>query len=49
MKEFVEYDNTKPILFEARVVKNEHVYPMVPAGKSLAEQVLHPSFRVAAA
>lgn len=49
MKEFVEYDNTKPILFEARVVKNEHVYPMVPAGKSLEEQVLHPSFRVAAA
>ena len=49
MKEFVEYDNAKPILFEARVVKNEHVYPMVPAGKSLEEQVLHPSFRVAAA
>ena len=49
MKEFVEYDNTKPILFEARVVKNERVYPMVPAGKSLEEQVLHPSFRVAAA
>lgn len=29
MKEFIEYDNNKPILFEARVVKNEHVFPMV--------------------
>lgn len=45
MKEFVEYDNTKPIIFEARVVKSEHVYPMVPAGKALEEQVLHPLLR----
>lgn len=44
MKEFIEYDNNRPILLEARVVKTEHVYPMVPAGKSLEEQVLHPSF-----
>jgi hypothetical protein len=29
MKEFMEYDNDRPILFDARVVKNEHVYPMV--------------------
>lgn len=28
MKEFMEYDNSKPVLFEARVVKNEHVYPV---------------------
>ncbi|WFD35011.1 acetolactate synthase [Malassezia cuniculi] len=42
MKEFVEYDNNKPILFEARVVKDEHVFPMVPAGKALDEQILHP-------
>ena len=42
MKEFVEYDNNKPILFEARVVKDEHVFPMVPAGKALDEQLLHP-------
>lgn len=44
MKEFIEYDNTKPVLFEAFVVKTEHVYPMVPAGKSLDEQKLHPLF-----
>lgn len=29
MKEFMEYDTNKPILLDARVVKNEHVYPMV--------------------
>lgn len=29
MKEFMEYDNRKPILMDARVVKTEHVYPMV--------------------
>lgn len=29
MKEFMEYDSQKPILLDARVVKNEHVYPMV--------------------
>lgn len=45
MKEFVEYDNTRPILFEARVVKSEHVYPMVAAGQSLEQQVLHPLLR----
>ncbi|WFD04985.1 acetolactate synthase [Malassezia vespertilionis] len=43
MKEFVEYDNNKPILFEARVVKSEHVFPMVAAGKALDEQLVHPS------
>jgi len=25
MKEFMEYDNNKPVLFEARIVKTEHV------------------------
>jgi acetolactate synthase I/II/III large subunit len=34
MKEFLEYDNNKPVLLECRVVKNEHVFPMVPAGKA---------------
>lgn len=29
MKEFMEYDNNLPILMDARVVKTEHVYPMV--------------------
>lgn len=33
MKEFMEYDNNKPILFDARVVKSEHVV-------SLASQIV---------
>ncbi|SGZ15078.1 BQ5605_C029g10641 [Microbotryum silenes-dioicae] len=45
MKEFMEYDNDKPVLFEARVVKNEHVYPMVVAGRALHEMVTHPSLK----
>ncbi|GAA5971719.1 hypothetical protein JCM11641_000698 [Rhodosporidiobolus odoratus] len=45
MKEFMEYDNNKPVLFEARVVKSEHVYPMIAAGKALHEPVLHPSLK----
>lgn len=28
MKEFMEYDNSKPILLEAVVVPDEHVYPV---------------------
>lgn len=43
MKEFLEYDNSKPILLECMVEKNEHVFPMVPAGKALHEQILHHS------
>lgn len=43
MKEFIEYDNNKPVLFEARIVKSEHVFPMVAAGKALHEQLVHPS------
>ncbi|WFD32353.1 acetolactate synthase [Malassezia sp. CBS 17886] len=45
MKEFIEYDNDKPILFEARVVKSEHVFPMVAAGKALDEQLVHSSLK----
>ncbi|CEQ42733.1 SPOSA6832_04583, partial [Sporobolomyces salmonicolor] len=45
MKEFMEYDNTKPVLFEARIVKNEHVYPMVAAGKALHQMTTHPSLK----
>jgi len=29
MKEFLEYDNTKPIVMECLVEQNEHVFPMV--------------------
>lgn len=45
MKEFLEYDGSKPVLLECLVEKNEHVFPMVPAGKALHEQLLHPSLR----
>ncbi|KPV76143.1 uncharacterized protein RHOBADRAFT_35922 [Rhodotorula graminis WP1] len=45
MKEFMEYDNQKPVLFEARVVKSEHVFPMIPAGKALHQLMLHPSLK----
>jgi acetolactate synthase-1/2/3 large subunit len=45
MAEFLAYDNARPILMECLVETNEHVYPMVPAGKALHEQVLHPSLR----
>jgi len=44
MKEFLEYDNERPILLEV-LVSSEHVYPMVPAGKALHEQILHPLLR----
>ncbi|KAI0822702.1 acetolactate synthase [Trametes gibbosa] len=48
MKEFLEYDDSKPVLMECVVETNEHVFPMVvPAGKALHEQLLHPSFREA--
>ncbi|KAL0946474.1 hypothetical protein HGRIS_012692 [Hohenbuehelia grisea] len=43
MKEFLEYDNSKPVLMECMVEKDEHVFPMVPAGKALHEQILHSS------
>jgi len=44
MKEFLEYDGHKPVLLECVVEPNEHVFPMVPAGKALHEQILHPAF-----
>lgn len=44
MKEFLEYDNSRPIVLEC-LVSSEHVYPMVPAGKALHEQILHPLLR----
>ncbi|KAH9997617.1 acetolactate synthase [Russula vinacea] len=45
MKEFLEYDGNRPVLLECVVESNEHVFPMVPAGKALHEQILHPVFR----
>lgn len=29
MKEFLEYDGSKPVLMECLVERNEHVFPMV--------------------
>ncbi|KAJ7202849.1 thiamine diphosphate-binding protein [Mycena pura] len=45
MAEFLAYDNTKPILMECLVERNEHVFPMVAAGKALHEYILHPLLR----
>ncbi|KAK0239469.1 thiamine diphosphate-binding protein [Armillaria nabsnona] len=45
MKEFLEYDGSRPVLMECLVERNEHVFPMVPAGKALHEQFLHPILR----
>ncbi len=38
MREFLAYEG--PAVLEALVEKHEHVYPMVPAGKSVDEMVL---------
>ncbi|KAJ7644382.1 thiamine diphosphate-binding protein [Roridomyces roridus] len=45
MAEFLTYDNNKPVLMECLVEPNEHVFPMVAAGKALHEYILHPSLR----
>ncbi|KAF9269915.1 acetolactate synthase [Marasmius fiardii PR-910] len=45
MKEFLEWDESKPVLMECLVEKNEHVFPMVPAGKALHEGIVHPTLR----
>ncbi|KAA1469270.1 acetolactate synthase [Dentipellis sp. KUC8613] len=44
MKEFLEYDGSRPVLMECLVESAEHVWPMVPAGKALHEQLMHPEF-----
>ena len=48
MKEFLEYDGTRPIVMEC-IVSSEHVYPMVPAGKALHEQIVSLPFTVCGA
>lgn len=45
MREFLEYDNNKPVLLECVVTNREPVFPMVPGGKALHEQLLHPKLR----
>ncbi len=41
MAEFLAYDG--PAILEALVEKHEHVYPMVPAGKTVDDMVLGPA------
>lgn len=41
MADFLAHDG--PVLLEAVVCKEEHVYPMVPAGRGLHEMVMGPS------
>lgn len=41
MKEFLDHDG--PAILEAMVEKHEHVYPMLPAGKSVDDMVLGPA------
>lgn len=45
MKEFLEYDNNKPVVMECLVAKNEHVFPMVAAGSALDQFILHPKLK----
>ncbi|KAF8759644.1 Acetolactate synthase [Rhizoctonia solani] len=45
MREFLQYDNNKPVLLECVVSNRELVFPMVVAGKALHEQLLHPKLR----
>ncbi|EGG02055.1 uncharacterized protein MELLADRAFT_110430 [Melampsora larici-populina 98AG31] len=45
MSEFMEYDNDRPVLFHVKVTDREHCFPMVPAGKALHQQILHPLLR----
>ncbi|KAJ7629907.1 thiamine diphosphate-binding protein [Mycena rosella] len=47
MAEFLAYDNSKPVVMECLVERNEHVFPMVAAGKALHEYILHPLLRKA--
>lgn len=48
MKEFLEYDNSKPVLFECLVEKNEHVFPMVRKTFRCNDTVLTMSIQVPA-
>jgi acetolactate synthase I/II/III large subunit len=41
MKEFLDHDG--PAILEAMVEKHEHVYPMLPAGKTIDDMVLGPA------
>jgi len=45
MEEFMAFDNSRPVLLHVKVTDKEHCFPMVPAGKALHEQILHPILR----
>lgn len=43
MAEFMEFDNSRPVLLHVKVTDREHCFPMVPAGKALHERASSPS------
>ncbi|TKA51103.1 hypothetical protein B0A53_05889 [Rhodotorula sp. CCFEE 5036] len=43
MKEFMEYDNSRPVLLDACVIETETVCPQVLPGKALHDMVMHKS------
>ncbi|KAF7422512.1 Acetolactate synthase, mitochondrial [Pleurotus ostreatus] len=43
MKEFLEYDNSHPIVMVCQVDEEEELYPIVKPGKALHELTMHPS------
>ncbi|KAA1130987.1 Acetolactate synthase, mitochondrial [Puccinia graminis f. sp. tritici] len=43
--ELMAFDNSRPVLLHVKVTDKEHCFPMVPAGKALHEQILHPILR----
>jgi len=40
MKEFLEYDNNKPVVMECVVEKNEHVFPMVGVCRAISRLMI---------
>ncbi|GAA5967700.1 hypothetical protein JCM8115_006907 [Rhodotorula mucilaginosa] len=45
MKEFMEYDNSRPVLLDACIIETETVCPQVLPGKALHDMVMHKSLK----
>lgn len=45
MKEFMEYDNSRPVLLDACIIETETVCPQVLPGKALHDMVMHRSLK----
>lgn len=45
MKEFLDYDRDRPVLLDCVIESHQHLYPLVPPGKALHKQILHPALR----